>query len=49
MKPVPFSEKELQDIERQIQGEDRPEDLWFVDTIQRLVDVVRDYQSKEKQ
>ena len=36
-----MTEQELQEIEKEINGEDRPDDIWFIDTIQGLVDEVR--------
>lgn len=36
-----MTEKELQEIEHAINSEDRPEDVWIIETIQELVDEVR--------
>lgn len=38
-----MTEEELQKIEKTINAEDHPGDVWFIETIQKLVDALRKF------
>lgn len=43
-----MTEQELENIEKTINSEDHPGDVWFIETVQALINEIRRLKTKEE-